>query len=446
MTDTTTGLSWVTRPRLFRLAWLLFLASLVIPVHGGSDSGSFTLSAVYVAHRALAWSAALPGDADRLGLAQSTVLCLALFANILFLYAAYLPDARRVSRGWRTLSYGALAVAISTGLLVREFVTLPAYWLWLVALVLTVVGFVRFGMDPAANSGASKASVIDRGGVPPLVFVLLGFTLLWVGINALERALLTPTAIAASQALKGYVNDRASVLTRDEIARIDRALKDFEKATTTQIAVAIYPSVPNGSIEEFTIRAAERLPLGRPDLDNGAILFVFIAERAARLEVGYGLEGALPDVEVRRLLEAHLSTALARGDYASGIQETLKSMFEQVRQKEMGANTFTRLARRLGGAEPKLVERWLRAVSSIGIGQRILFTLVGAFAFFVVWTPPSMRPGTEPKSTTRSTSDDSEAFDTVRALWALSTLIPTGIAMIIVGGGMFGGAGALIHW
>lgn len=446
MTETTTGLSWVTRPRLFRLAWLLLLASLLIPARGGSESDSFTLSVVHVAHRALAWTAALPGDADRLGSAQSTVLCLALFANILFLYAPSLPEARRVVQGWRTLSFAALAVAIATGLLVSDLRSLSAYWLWLAALVLTVVGFVWFGRDPVAKSATSAESVIDRGEVPAFVYILLGFTLFWAGVNALERSLLTPTEIAASHALNGYVSDRANVLTRDEEARIDRELKDLERATTTQIAVAIYPSVPSGSIEEFTIRAAERLPLGRPDLDNGAILFIFIAERVARMEVGYGLEGALTDVEVKRLLETQLSPALARGDYFGGIDATLKSLIGQLRQRVMGADAVTRWARRLGGAEPRLVERGLRAVSSIGIGHRILFTFLGTFAIFIVWTPPSMRPGTARKPTSRTTSDEGEAFDKVRALWALSTLIPTGIAMIIVGGGMFGGAGALIHW
>ena len=446
MTESSTGSSWVTRPRVFRLAWLLLLASLVIPLRGASDSGSFTLSAVHVAHRALAWDGALPGDADRLGTAQSTVLCLALFANILFLYAAYLPDARRASLGWRALSFAALAVAIATGLLVPEFRSLPAYWLWLAALALTALGFVMLGQDSVANSAMSTESVIDRGEVPPFVYILLGFTLFWAGVNALERALLAPTEIAASHALNGYVNDRANVLSRDEVARLDAELKDFERATTTQIAVAIYPSVPSGSIDEFTIRAAERMPLGRPDLDNGAILFIFIAERAARLEVGYGLEGVLPDVEVKRLLDAQLSAALARGDYFGGIDGTVKSMTETLRQRVMGADAVTRWSQRLGGAQPRLLERWLRAVSSIDIGYRILFTFLGTFAVFIVWTPPSMRPGTSRKSSARNRSDGSEGFDTVRALWALSTLIPTGIAMIVVGGGMFGGAGALIHW
>jgi uncharacterized membrane protein YgcG len=446
MTDSSTGANWVTRPRLFRIAWLLLLASLVIPVRGASDSASLTISAMHVAHRALTWDGALPGDADRLGTAQSMVLCLALFANILFIYTPSLPDARRVSQGWRTLSFAALAVAIATGLLVPEFRLLPAYWLWLAAMALTVVGFVGFGKDPVANSATSTESVIDRGEVPAFVYILLGFALFWVGFNTLERALLTPTEIAASHALNGYVSDRANVLSRDEVARLDRELKDFERATTTQIAVAIYPSVPSGSIDEFTIRAAERMPLGRPDLDNGAILFIFIAERAARLEVGYGLEGALPDVEVRRLLETHLSPALARGDYFGAINATMKSMIDQLHQRVMGADAVTRWAQRLGGNEPKLVERGLRAVSSIGIGYRILFTFLGTFAIFIVWTPPSMRPGTPRKSSARNRSDGSEGFDTVRALWALSTLIPTGIAMIVVGGGMFGGAGALIHW
>ena len=447
MNETTLAPPWLTRPRLFRIAWLLLLASLLFPIFATPDAGSFALSAVHVVHRALAWSDALPGDADRLGLLQESVLCLALFTNILFLYAAYLPAKHRVSVAWKAMSLGALLIGLAVGVSVPELLRLPAYGLWLAALVLTVVGFAWVGDDTEPSERASSsASVIDRGEMPPLVIMLLGFTLFWVVINWAERAFLSPTAISATHALKGYVNDSAQVLQHDEASRLDVALQGFEKSTTMQIAVAIYPRVPNGSIEEFTLRAAERLPLGRPDLDNGALLFVFVAERAARLEVGYGLEGTLTDVGAKRLLEANLAPALAHGDYYGGIDATLKAMFAQLGVHAPAPDALTRWSKHLRPGQPKFAERSLRAISRISFGHRILFTFLGTFALFMVWTPPSMRRTPSKKSRAQAAPDESNAFDAVRGLWALSTLIPTAIAMIVVGGGMFGGAGALIHW
>ncbi len=76
--------------------------------------------------------------------------------------------------------------------------------------------------------------------------------------------------------------------------RFDRMLSGFEKETSNQIAVVIYPRVPSAVIDEFTIRTAELSRLGRKGLDNGAMLFVFMAERTARLEVGYGSSPCCP--------------------------------------------------------------------------------------------------------------------------------------------------------
>ncbi len=446
MTIHATYFSWVSRSRLFRCAWLMLVVSLLFPMLAGPDAQSWVLSSVFVVRKALAWSAALPGDGDRLTLVQSTVTCLALFANILFLYAAYLPQSVRASRGWKALSTGALVVGVAVGLLVQEMAHLIAYWLWLLALVLTVIGFVGFGEDLTASSTADADSVIDRGEAPPLVMMLLGFTLIWIVVNAAERAILTPTAISATQALKGYVNDSAQVLNRDEASRLDFALQGLEKKTTTQIAVAIYPRVPNGSIEEFTMRAAERLPLGRPDMDNGALLFIFVAERAARLEVGYGLEGTLPDVWVKRMLETTLSPALARGDYFGGIDATLNALFAQIGTHAMAPDALANWASRLRTGQPNLTERWLRAVSGTGFGHRVLYTIVGAFAMFAVWAPLSRRRASAKRRRAQNGPDGGDVFESLQTLWAFATFIPVGIVIIVAGGGMFGGAGALIHW
>src|SRR5262245_30582073 len=94
----------------------------------------------------------------------------------------------------------------------------------------------------------------------------------------------------------GYrVNDFASVLSADAKTRLESKLRQFEKETTTQIAVAIFPSLEDESLEDFSVRMAEAWKIGGKANSNGVLLVIFIKEHKARIEVGYGLEGVLTD-------------------------------------------------------------------------------------------------------------------------------------------------------
>ena len=167
--------------------------------------------------------------------------------------------------------------------------------------------------------------------MPQLVWVWLCFAVFWLVVTAVDRAPAGTAAaradVPAATALPSYFNDNADVVPADMAAQLNSALANFEKETSNQIAVAIYPRAPAGAIETFTIDTADRSRLGRKGLDNGAILFVFMAERAARLEVGYGLEGVLTDVDAHRILSTHLVPAFATGDYAEGLDTALGAIF-----------------------------------------------------------------------------------------------------------------------
>ena len=84
-------------------------------------------------------------------------------------------------------------------------------------------------------------------------------------------------------------------------------IDQFERETSDQILVWIDRKLPEGfTLEDFTVRAAQKWGAGKKKEDNGAILFVFVDERKVRIEVGYGLEGALPDVTAKRIIDGEI--------------------------------------------------------------------------------------------------------------------------------------------
>jgi uncharacterized protein len=118
-----------------------------------------------------------------------------------------------------------------------------------------------------------------------------------------------------------YVTDQAGVLPADAVARLNAKLKAFDEQTSNQVLVAVYPSLPPGAaLEDFTVRAAQAWRAGRGKLDNGVVLFVFIADRKVRLEVGYGLEGPLPDITAHRIIDEQITPRFRTGDYPGGIE------------------------------------------------------------------------------------------------------------------------------
>jgi uncharacterized protein len=119
---------------------------------------------------------------------------------------------------------------------------------------------------------------------------------------------------------KAYFNDYAGLLPAADASRLDAELRDFEKQTSNQVLVAIFPELPSPSLEDFTNRTAESWRAGRKDVDNGVVFFVFVKDRKMRIETGYGLEGALPDALAGRILNDEVVPRFRAGDYAGGVE------------------------------------------------------------------------------------------------------------------------------
>ncbi len=135
-----------------------------------------------------------------------------------------------------------------------------------------------------------------------------------------------------------YVTDRAGVFGPGQAESLNAKLEQFERDTSSQILVWADKKLPEGfTLEDFTVRAAQKWGPGQKKVDNGAILFVFTEDRKARIEVGYGLEGSLPDVTAKRILEDEMFPHFRTGDFAGGIDAAAGAMMAAVKGEYRGS-------------------------------------------------------------------------------------------------------------
>ena len=119
--------------------------------------------------------------------------------------------------------------------------------------------------------------------------------------------------------LTGHVTDQTGTLTAEQKASLEQTLTAFEARKGSQLAVLIVASTAPEAIEQYALRVAEQWKLGRKKVDDGAILVVAKDDRALRIEVGYGLEGALNDATSKRIIDETILPRFKQQDFAGGI-------------------------------------------------------------------------------------------------------------------------------
>src|SRR5579871_6742556 len=113
-----------------------------------------------------------------------------------------------------------------------------------------------------------------------------------------------------------YFNDYAHVVSAATAADLNRQLEQFERDTSSQILVALYPKMDSdSSVEDYTVRVAQSWGVGQQGKNNGAVLFVFLQDHKMYIQVGYGLEGALPDALAKRIIENEIKPHFSVGDF-----------------------------------------------------------------------------------------------------------------------------------
>lgn len=154
-----------------------------------------------------------------------------------------------------------------------------------------------------------------------------------------------------------YFTDLANVVPESRGHALNEKLAEFERATSSQLLVAIFPKMQSASsIEDYANRVFKSWGVGQKDKNNGAVLFVFSQDRRMRIEVGYGLEGVMPDAVCKRIIEDEIVPRFRAGDFAGGMEAGVNAMLSAAKGEYKGTGRTAAEARnRLPGAWPAMV-------------------------------------------------------------------------------------------
>jgi len=150
-------------------------------------------------------------------------------------------------------------------------------------------------------------------------------------VNPLLHAEQLPPAPTA------YFNDYAGVVQSSTGQTLNARLQQFERDTSNQLVVAIFPRMESlSSIEDYTVRVAQSWKVGQQGKNNGAVLFVFVASHQLYIQVGYGLEGALPDATCKAIIDNEIKPRFRAGDYGGGLDAAITAMIATTKGEYKG--------------------------------------------------------------------------------------------------------------
>ena len=134
-----------------------------------------------------------------------------------------------------------------------------------------------------------------------------------------------------------YLNDYAGVLSRSTTDDLDRKLRDFETQTSNQVLVVIYKKMQSDSdINDYAIRVAQAWGVGRKDRKNGVVLFIFTQDHKMTIQVGYGLEGPLPDALAKDIIEDEIKPHFRSNDYDGGVRAGVDAIMKATKGEYKG--------------------------------------------------------------------------------------------------------------
>jgi uncharacterized protein len=281
------------------------------------------------------------------------------------------------------------------------------------------------------------------------------------------------TADVAVPPLSGRVVDQTGTLSADDASALTQRLKDLETRKGSQVAVLIVPTTQPETIEQYSIRVAEAWKIGRKKIDDGALLVVAKDDHKLRIEVGYGLEGALTDVTARRIIDEIIVPRFKTGDFAGGISagvdrviriidgEPLPAprpeathsvdpdMFFNIIFSPFGFIGFAAIA----GIARHLLGRLLGSGVTAGVvgaifwfilGSLALSGIVGIIAFFLTMFGDAILSASQQAS--RSAGRGGSGWSGGGSSWSGGSSSGSSDSGFSGGGGSFGGGGASGSW
>ncbi len=185
------------------------------------------------------------------------------------------------------------------------------------------------------------------------------------------------TAQVAVPPLTGHVTDLTATLDARQQAALEQTLVAFEARKGSQLAVLLLPTSAPETIEQYALRVAEQWKLGRKKVDDGLILVVAKDDRTVRLEVGYGLEGAMSDIISKRIISETILPRFKQGDFYGGIDAGMAQVMRVVEGEALPQPTAApqATADKLGSYAPLL---FILALGMGGVLRSLLGRLPGA--------------------------------------------------------------------
>ncbi len=128
----------------------------------------------------------------------------------------------------------------------------------------------------------------------------------------------------------GYVNDFANVIPAQYQEQITQICTELQEKTGAQIAVVTIPTLEDNYIEDYAVRLFEAWGIGQKGKDNGVLILNAIQERKIRIEIGYGIEGIIPDANAGRIRDQYLIPYLKQGDFGNGYLHTVAAIANEI--------------------------------------------------------------------------------------------------------------------
>lgn len=154
----------------------------------------------------------------------------------------------------------------------------------------------------------------------------------------------------------GYVTDLAEILSPETESELEAVLADLETRTTSEIAVATVSSLDGDDVAVYANELFREWGIGQAETDNGILLLVAPNERLMRIEVGYGLEGAVPDITAGQIIDDIITPAFKAGDYDTGVQEGVAALVASVEGEPFPQSSYA------NGSSYEEVPDWLVAI------------------------------------------------------------------------------------
>jgi uncharacterized protein len=200
----------------------------------------------------------------------------------------------------------------------------------------------------------------------------------WLALPAFSLLLILGFGAHAEVAippLRSPVTDLTGTLTPEQSATLEQQLRAFEAKQGSQIAVLIVPTTQPETIQQYSFRVAEAWQLGRRGVNDGVLLAIAKDDRAVWIQVGYGLEGALPDVLANRIVEQVIRPRFRSGDFFGGIREAIERMIALIEGEPLPEPAQSQRGVPAGSALPLLL---LLVFVGAGILRRMLGRFGGA--------------------------------------------------------------------